>query len=73
MAAYPGGGAEIPLEAVDPLLDRVCLTGDASNVRAGLEESRRAGCDLPVVCPVPSGADGQASVANTLRKLAPSG
>ena len=47
---------------------------DASRQPAvsGTEEYRRAGCDLPIVYPVPFGADGQASVAHTLQAFAPS-
>jgi 5,10-methylenetetrahydromethanopterin reductase len=71
-AAAAAGVGETPPEAVQPLLERVCLTGDAPRARARMEEYRRAGCDLPVVYPVPFGADGQASVARTLRALAPS-
>jgi len=70
-AAAAAGVGEIPPEAVEPLLERVCLTGDAPRARARMTEYRRAGCDLPVVYPVPFGADGQASVARTLRALAP--
>lgn len=73
-AATPvSGGSGSELGAVEPLLVRVCLTGDASQARARLEAYRQAGCDLPVVYPVPHGADGQASVAHTLRSLAPVG
>ncbi len=71
-AAARTGAAEIPPEAVEALLERVCLSGDAPRARARLEEYRRAGCDLPVVYPVPFGADGQASVAHTLQAFAPS-
>ena len=71
-AAARTGAAEIPPEAVDALLERVCLSGDAPRARARLEEYRRAGCDLPIVYPVPFGADGQASVAHTLQAFAPS-
>ena len=71
-AAARTGAAEIPSEAVEALLERVCLSGDAPRARARLEEYRRAGCDLPVVYPVPFGADGQASVAHTLQAFAPS-
>jgi len=70
-AVAAAGVGEIPPEAVEPLLERVCLTGDAPRARARMTEYRRAGCDLPVVYPVPFGADGQASVARTLRALAP--
>lgn len=70
-ASEPAGGAGGRLESVAPLIDGVCLSGDAHGARERLDEYRQAGCDLPVVYPVPFGPDAEASVAATLSALAP--
>ena len=57
------------LDAVAPLLDAVCLTGERAHDR--LAAYREAGCDLPVVYPVPFGDDRPGSVVSTLEALAP--
>ena len=62
---------DVPPDVAAPLVDAVCLPGDTGSARARLQVYRDAGCDLPVVYPVPHGADGAASVANTLRLCAP--
>lgn len=49
----------------------LCLAGDAGAARAALGRFAEAGADLPVVYPVPAGADPAASIATTLRALAP--
>lgn len=74
------------IDAARPLIEGVCLAGDVAEARTRLEAYRHAGCDLPVVYPVPvprtlsdvgSGpgegvADDRASsVATTLAALAP--
>ena len=74
----------LPRDEVAPLLDAVCLHGAADAARARLDVFREAGCDLPVVYPVAfevgdgprsgdavDGPAGAASVALTLRSLAP--
>jgi alkanesulfonate monooxygenase SsuD/methylene tetrahydromethanopterin reductase-like flavin-dependent oxidoreductase (luciferase family) len=70
-ASEPAGEAGARLDSVSPLIDLVCLSGDARGARARLDEYRRAGCDLPVVYPVPFSPDAEASVVGTLSALAP--
>jgi alkanesulfonate monooxygenase SsuD/methylene tetrahydromethanopterin reductase-like flavin-dependent oxidoreductase (luciferase family) len=70
-ASEPAGEAEARLDSVAPLIDGVCLSGNAHGARERLDEYRQAGCDLPVVYPVPFGPDAEASVAATLSALAP--
>lgn len=69
-----------PLGPVAPLLDAVCLHGEPETARSRLREFREAGCDLPVIYPVPFdagaglegvGSAGVASVSGTLEALAP--
>jgi alkanesulfonate monooxygenase SsuD/methylene tetrahydromethanopterin reductase-like flavin-dependent oxidoreductase (luciferase family) len=69
-----------PPGQVAPLLDAVCLHGEPETARARLGEFREAGCDLPVIYPVPFdarpglesvGSTGVASVSGTLQALAP--
>ena len=67
--------------SVAPLLEAVCLHGDPDSARARLDAFRRAGCDLPVIYPVPfdvgdgregaGGGAGASSVSATLQALAP--
>jgi alkanesulfonate monooxygenase SsuD/methylene tetrahydromethanopterin reductase-like flavin-dependent oxidoreductase (luciferase family) len=59
------------VDAAAPLLDRVCLTGRAGDARARLDAYRAAGCDLPVVYPVPFGDDPESAVVGTLTALGP--
>lgn len=70
-AAARAAGSEPVPETVAPLIDAVCASGKSSAARARLQAFRDAGCDLPVVYPVPFGEDREASVAHTLRMLAP--
>jgi 5,10-methylenetetrahydromethanopterin reductase len=68
-ATARAAGREPSPDGVAPLLDAVCLSGKSA--RSRIEEFRAAGCDLPVVYPVPFGPDAAGSVARTLRELAP--
>ena len=51
----------------------VCLSGEPASAAARLRAFADAGADLPVVYPVPAGADPAASIGTTLRALAPGG
>jgi 5,10-methylenetetrahydromethanopterin reductase len=71
LAAYRRQFDAMGLGGVDAIVDEVCLAGDRAIARRRLDEYRGAGCDLPVVYPVPFGADPAASVAATLHAMAP--
>jgi alkanesulfonate monooxygenase SsuD/methylene tetrahydromethanopterin reductase-like flavin-dependent oxidoreductase (luciferase family) len=59
------------LTDADSIVSAVCLRGGSDQARERLAAYVDAGCDLPVVYPVPFGADPAGSVLRTLRALAP--
>jgi alkanesulfonate monooxygenase SsuD/methylene tetrahydromethanopterin reductase-like flavin-dependent oxidoreductase (luciferase family) len=59
------------LTDADSIVSAVCLRGGSDRARERLAAYVDAGCDLPVVYPVPFGADPAGSVLRTLRALAP--
>jgi alkanesulfonate monooxygenase SsuD/methylene tetrahydromethanopterin reductase-like flavin-dependent oxidoreductase (luciferase family) len=68
--ASAAGRAPQP-DLVAPLIDAICLTGAPGSARSRVQTYRDAGCDLPVIYPVPFGDDRPGSVGATLQALAP--
>jgi alkanesulfonate monooxygenase SsuD/methylene tetrahydromethanopterin reductase-like flavin-dependent oxidoreductase (luciferase family) len=60
-----------PGEVPDELVRAVTLVGDVGRARERLDAYRREGADVVIVYPVAAGANGAASVADTLEALAP--
>jgi hypothetical protein len=55
------------------MLDAIALFGDGEAWRKRLEQYRALGVGLPVIAPVPVGADAFHSWAATIRTFAPEG
>ncbi len=67
-AAHASGRSD---EVPEALVRAVCLIGSDGAARERLNAYREAGADLPVVYPIACGEDPAASVAATLRAVAP--
>jgi probable F420-dependent oxidoreductase len=55
----------------DRMIDAIDIVGDAARVRAAAEAYVAAGVDVPVLMPLPWGADRRATVRATMEALAP--
>lgn len=73
-ASYPAYRRQfgaMGLDDVASIVDGTCLQGDEDLARRRLAAYVDAGCDLPVVYPVPHGSEAPRSVTETLRALGP--
>jgi len=67
-----GAGVEAAARVVpDEMLDALVAFGGTARLRAHLSAYRAAGVDLPLVYPVPAGADAPLTVLETMRAAAP--
>ncbi len=69
--AYRRGGIEAALPAVsDEMVATLSAAGTARDVRAKIDEYRRAGISLPIIMPVATANDAAAGVAEVIRACA---
>ncbi len=73
VAALPKGIGAAAAQVSDRMLEAIALFGDGEAWRKRLEQYRALGVGLPVIAPVPVGADAFHSWAATIRTFAPEG
>jgi alkanesulfonate monooxygenase SsuD/methylene tetrahydromethanopterin reductase-like flavin-dependent oxidoreductase (luciferase family) len=71
MAALSGGIEAAAAGISDRMLESIALFGDEAGWRKRLDRYRDAGVDLPVIAPVPAGADAFRAWGSAIRTFAP--